>query len=285
MKRLLFLVTAPFRATARWWRNLTSGFKRFFSEEPEDAPLGETLTKTFENPTGLLEHVDILRRHLLRSALVFAAATGVAILYNQYILDFLMRPLPEGSDMVAIDVTEPLSTVMKVSLLAGFAVALPYITFEVYLFLAPGLHANTRKWSLLAIPAVLILFVTGLAFAFFVMLPPALNWLLNVGEMATQVRPSSYFGFISRVLFWVGIVFEFPLIVFILASMGLVSSKLLLQNWRIAVIVIAVIAALITPTIDPFNMLIIMGPMIVLYFLSIGLAVFAQKRRSASNPA
>jgi sec-independent protein translocase protein TatC len=103
--------------------------------------------------------------------------------------------------------------------------------------------------------------------------------------MATQVRPSSYFGFISRVLFWVGIVFEFPLIVFILASMGLVSSKLLLQNWRIAVIVIAVIAALITPTIDPFNMLIIMGPMIVLYFLSIGLAVFAQKRRSASNPA
>jgi sec-independent protein translocase protein TatC len=238
-----------------------------------------------ENPAGLLVHVDAMRKHLLRATLVFLVATGVAIIYNNYIMQFLIRPLPEGSGMVAIDVTEPLSTVMKVALLAGFAVALPYIAFEIYLFIAPGISSNARKWGLLAIPTVLILFLTGLAFAFYVMLPPALNWLLNVGDMATQVRPSSYFGFISRVLFWVGVVFEFPLIIFILASMGLVSSKVLLQNWRIAVIVIAVIAALITPTIDPFNMLIIMGPMIVLYFLSIGLAVFAQKRRAAANPA
>ena len=285
--KLRLAITTPFRFLRRmirapfvWISSAYSSFKQFFTEEPDETPLPDSLAKTVSDPTGLFYHLDALRRHLLRAGLFFLATTSLAIAYNQIILEFLTRPVGGLQDVIAIDVTEPLSTVMKTSLLVGFALALPYIAFELYLFIAPGISPRARIWGLLAIPAVLILFVGGMAFAYFVMLPTAVPFLLNIGGVTAQIRLSSIVSFVTRVLFWIGLSFEFPLVIFILAIMGIVNTRMLIQNWRIAIVIIAVLAALVTPTIDPVNMAIVMGPLIVLYFLGIGLAAIAQRKRS-----
>ncbi len=282
------LITAPFRFIGRLARGISASstrardnFRVFFSEEPEDTPLADSFSKTVENPSDILIHLDALRKHLMRSILVLLLAASLAFLFSSQIMAFLARPVEGGLNaMRAIDPTEPLGTVMKVSLLTGFAVAIPYIVFELYLFIAPGISVRARMWGLLSIPAAFLMFVGGMVFAYFVMLPAALNFLLDFQGIQTQLRPSTYFNFITRVLFWVGISFEFPLVIFIAASLGMVNAKTLLKHWRIAIILIAIIAALVTPTIDPFNMSLVMGPLIALYFLGIGLAGLAQQARS-----
>jgi sec-independent protein translocase protein TatC len=282
----LRIITTPFRIIGRllssfghWLKRLGTRFKAFFTEAPEEVPLADTLSKTVSDPSGLLFHLDAFRKHLLRAVIAFLITTSVAVAFNNTILEFLTRPVGGLEDVIAIDVTEPLSTVMKTSLLVGFALALPYIAFELYLFVAPGISPRARIWGLSSIPAVLILFVGGMAFAYYVMLPTAVPFLLSIGGVTTQIRLSSIVGFVNRVLFWIGLSFEFPLVIFILASLGIVSASVLAKNWRIAVVVIAIVAALVTPTVDPVNMAIVMGPLILLYFVSIGLAALAQRKR------
>jgi sec-independent protein translocase protein TatC len=289
-RKFFRLITAPFRFAGRlfrglfhWFGSLWTSVDNFFSEEPEDSPLPDTLAKTVSDPSGLFFHLNALRKHLLRSVAVFLIATMVAFAFNEYILEFMTRPVGGIEDVIAIDVTEPLATVMKTSLLVGFALALPYIAFELYLFIAPGISPRARVWGLLSIPAVLILFITGMAFAYFIMLPAAIPFLLSIGGVTAQIRLSSIVSFVTRVLFWIGLSFEFPLVIFILASLGIVNARMLAVNWRIAIVIIAVVAALVTPTIDPVNMAIVMGPLILLYFLGIGLASLAQRRRGQAS--
>jgi sec-independent protein translocase protein TatC len=293
MRLILRLITAPFRFIFRifrsigsWFSNSRDNFRSFFSDEPEDSPLAESFSKTIEHPTDILVHLDALRKHLMRSVLALLLATAVAFAFSSQIMHFLAQPVEGGLDaMRAIDPTEPLGTVMKVSLLTGFAVSLPYIVFELYLFISPGISVRARMWGLLAIPAAFGLFVAGLVFAYFVVLPPSMNILLNWGGMQTQLRPSSYFNFITRLLFWIGISFEFPLIIYLTAAFGWVDAKTLLKQWRIAVILIAVVAAVVTPTIDPYTMMVVMMPLIVLYFLGIALAAVAQRGRKKKQLA
>jgi len=180
-------------------------------------------------------------------------------------------------------VTEPIGTVMRVSLMTGFAIAFPYIGLEAWLFIAPGLKKRSRTYGLIAIPIVVIFFLGGMAFAYYVMLPTALPFLLNFMGINTIPRPSSYIKFVTSLMFWLGVAFEFPIVIFILSSLGLISAKMLIQQWRLAIVIIAVISALITPTVDPVNMALVMGPLIILYFLSVLLAAFAQRRRSLTS--
>jgi sec-independent protein translocase protein TatC len=202
----------------------------------------------------------------------------LAFIFSNQILQILAAPLENGFDsLIAIDVTEPIGTVMRVSLLTGVAIAFPYIALEIWLFIAPGLKRNSRYYGLIAIPITTIFFLGGMAFAYFVMLPTALPFLLNFGGINTIPRVSSYTKFVTNIMFWLGVAFEFPIVIFILASLGLVSAKTLAQHWRLAVVIIAVIAAVITPTVDPVNMALVMGPLILLYILSIGLAKIAQR--------
>jgi sec-independent protein translocase protein TatC len=128
---------------------------------------------------------------------------------------------------------------------------------------------RSRQVSLLAIPLVMVFFVGGMAFAFFNMLPTALPFLLNFLGVATKLRPGSYFNFVTSLMFWIGIAFEFPLVILALSLVGIVKYQMLIKQWRIAVILIAILSAVITPTVDPVNMALVMGPMIALYFLSI----------------
>ena len=289
LRSLWRILTAPFRFILRLLRAISGWFSRkaneiriFFSEEVEDAPVGDSLNKAFENPTGLFEHLDALRKHLFRAVMALAITTAFSFAFFTPILELLSRPLEGGMDsLVAIEVTEPIGTVMRVSLLTGFAMAFPYIALELWLFIAPGLSRKARLWGLFAIPVATAFFIAGMAFAYFVMLPTALPFLLNFMGINTIPRPSSYVKFVTSLMFWIGIAFEFPLVIFLMAKLGWVNARALAKQWRYAIVVIAVIGALVTPTVDPVNMSLVMLPMIVLYGFSIVLAFIAQPKTSA----
>ena len=264
---------------ARWLQSIFGEIRSLITAEVEDEALPDTLAKTMENPAGLLEHLDALRKNLTRAVIFLAIATAIAFTYTRQAIDYLARPIGGINKLTPIEVTEPVGVFMRVALLIGFAAALPYIAFELWLFAAPGLHRRSRFTGLLAIPLVVIFFVAGMAFAYFAMLPTALPFLLNFLGMNPQIRPSSYITFVTGLMFWIGVAFEFPLVIYVLAAVGFVNHKMLIDQWRFAVVIIAVLAATITPTVDPVNMSLVMAPMIVLYFISIGLAYLARRRR------
>ncbi|HEY5670833.1 MAG TPA: twin-arginine translocase subunit TatC [Anaerolineales bacterium] len=286
LRAIWLIISAPFRfviwifrTIARWIAVITSEIRQLFTAEVEDEPLPDTLAKTIENPAGLLEHVDALRKHLTRAVIFLALTTALAFAFTRQIIDYLALPIGGIGKLTPIEVTEPVGVFMRVALLVGFSLALPYIAFELWLFAAPGLHRRSRFTGLIAIPLVAIFFLAGMAFAYFAMLPTALPFLLNFLGMNPQVRPASYISFVTSLMFWIGVSFEFPLVIYVLASIGIVNHKMLIDQWRLAVVVIAILAASITPTVDPVNMTLVMAPMTVLYFLSIFLANLARRGR------
>lgn len=293
MQTVRRIITTPLRFLDRIYRAVKGFFSRIFqsvnslfTDAPEERFIGDAFQTVIEQPVTLLPHLDALRKHLLRVLLVMALTTALSFTFSQQILTWLTQPLEGGIEsLMAIEVTEPLSTLMRISLLSGFVLALPYMAFETWLFLAPALHPKSRLWGLLAIPAVLLFFLGGLSFAYYVILPTAIPFLLGILGLPAQVRPASYIGFTTGLMFWIGVAFEFPLIIFLFASLGWLSYKTLAQQWRLAVVIIAILAALITPTIDPVNMSLVMAPLLVLYLFSIGLAYIANLRRSSGQSA
>jgi sec-independent protein translocase protein TatC len=274
-QRLWRFITSPFR----WIGRIFSNIAAFFTEEPEEAPLPDAFAKAVQQPVGILEHINDLRKHIFRAILALFVAVAVSFIFIRDLLAWLTQPIGGLDSLQAIEVTEPLGVAMRVALLAGFAISLPYIILELWMFAAPGLKRKARLRGLFAIPLATLFFVGGMAFAYYVMMPAALPFLLNFLDINTAVRPASYIKFSTGLMFWIGIAFQFPLVIFALAGMGLIKAKMLATQWRIAVIIIAILSAAITPTIDPINMALVMGPMILLYFLSIGLAYLAQGRR------
>jgi sec-independent protein translocase protein TatC len=280
MRKMVRAIWNLILAPVRWLRTMFGEIKSFLSDEPEDTPLGDSLEKAVNNPQSLLVHLDALRKHLFRAALVLALMTVLAFAFASQIIDLLALPVGGIEALVAIDPTEPIGTFMRVSLLTAFAITLPYIILELWLFIAPGLSRDSRIFGLYAIPIAVIFFIGGMAFAYFVLLPTAIPFLVNFGGITSQIRPSSYIRFVTSIMFWIGIAFQFPLIIYVLARVGLIRAKVLIEQWRLAVVIIAILSAAITPTIDPINMALVMGPMIVLYFLGIVLATFAERARS-----
>lgn len=255
----------------------------YFSDQQEEAPLIDTVQKVVENPGALVEHVDAIRKHLFRALIALAITTALSFTFASQIVDLLAHPIGGIGSLQAIDVTEPISVFMRVALLSGFILALPYIVFEIFLFMAPGLTGRERFWGLISLPAVVLFFVGGALFSYFVLLPAAIPFLLNFMNIQTIPRPSTYIRFVTGLIFWIGLAFEFPLVIFLLASLGIVKARALARQWRLAVVIIAIAAALITPTVDPVNMSLVMGPMIVLYMLSILLAMIPPRGRTAKE--
>lgn len=239
----------------------------------------DVFSKAIERPSILIEHLEALRGHLLRSVAVLALTTGLSFAVAGKILAWLTEPIGGIQALQAIEVTESVGAYMRVSLLSGFALAFPYICFEFFAFINPGLRRRERLLILSAIPAAFALFLAGLAFAYFVMLPVALPFLLNFLGISTRVRPMNYVRFVTGLMFWIGVSFQFPLVVYALAAIGIVRARMLMDGWRFALVAIAVLAAAVTPTVDPVNMALVMAPMVVLYFMSIGLAAIAGSRR------
>lgn len=278
LKKIWKWISAPFRWLGRVISNPFRKMAAFLSEEPDDAPVLDSLQLAFEEPAGFLEHIGALRKHLLRSILVLILCSVLAFIYLPQLLDFISGPIDGLDNLTAVDVTEPISVGMRVVLLGAFAAALPYIILEVFLFVGPALSRRARLIGLLAIPLVAAFFFGGMAFAYYFILPTGLPVLLNFLALETQIRPSSYVRFTTGLMFWFGVVFEFPLLAYILSAMRILKPQALIKNWRIAVVVIAVLAAVITPTIDPINMLLVMVPLLFLYALSILLSLLAGGR-------
>jgi sec-independent protein translocase protein TatC len=282
---LWWLVTAPFRLL--WWI-VTLPFRsyrqirEFLTDEPEEHDLIDVFSSTVSDKDvrqSLWDHIEALRTHLLRSLLALAVAVTISFIFTQPLIHYLARPVGGLDQLKAIEVTESIGVFMKVALLSGVVLSLPYIAFEFWLFAAPGLRPGSRSFSLIAIPLATLLFVSGMAFAFYVMMPAALPFLINFMGIQAELRPASYYSFVTGVMFWIGVSFEFPLVIYALTSIGFIKPKVLAEQWRIAIILIAVLAAAITPTVDPVNMALVMGPMIVLYFISIGLSRIAYRGR------
>jgi sec-independent protein translocase protein TatC len=262
------LITWPFRAV-----------RDFINYEPPGSSTVDALGKAFQQPSVLVEHLEALRHHLLRGLLVLAVTTGFSFIFAQQILDFIAVPIGGLEALQAIEVTESIGAFMRVSLLTGFAIAFPYLIFEAFTFINPGLKRSERVFLLITIPIAFALFLGGLAFAYFIMLPAALDFLLNFLGIEAKIRPSNYIKFVTSLMFWLGIAFQFPLVIFALALAGLVKAGSLLSGWRYAMVGIAVLSAAVTPTIDPVNMALVMAPLIVLYFLGVLLAGIANAAR------
>jgi sec-independent protein translocase protein TatC len=282
---LWWLITAPFRLL--WWI-VTLPFRsyqqirEFLTEEPEEHALADVLTTTISDKDmrqSLWDHIEAFRKHLLRSLLALTVAVVISFIFTQPLIHYLARPVGGLEALKAIEVTESIGVFMKVALLSGVVLALPYIAFEFWLFAAPGLRPRSRSFGLIAIPLATLLFVGGMAFAFYVMLPTALPFLINFMGIQAQLRPQSYYNFVTGVMFWIGVAFEFPLVIYALTAIGLVKPNILAEQWRLAIVLIAVLAAAITPTVDPVNMTLVMAPMTLLYFVSIGLSKIAYRGR------
>jgi sec-independent protein translocase protein TatC len=152
---------------------------------------------------------------------------------------------------------------------------MPVVIYQLIAFMLPGLKSRERTWLLAGVPLASLLFAAGVAFTWFVLIPAAIPFLVNFLGITTQVRPTNYFGFITQLMFWIGIFFEMPLVVFLLAKLKFITSRQLLQGWRYALVVMAVVAGGVTPTVDPVNMGLVMLPLAVLYVVSIALAAMA----------
>lgn len=223
-------------------------------------------------------HVKELRTRLLW--ILVGVVVGVAISFNltNFFLDILTRPIGGLDKLLSIEVTENLAVFMRVSLLSGFILALPFVLYQVLAFITPGLRPIERRWLFSAIPFATLLFLAGVMFTYLVMLPTAIPFLVSFLGVTTTPRLSNYIQFVTTLMFWVGVSFETPLVIFLLAKLHLISAGTLIRQWRIAIVLIAVLAAVITPTGDPVNMAILMAPLLGLYLFSVLLAFFASER-------
>ena len=275
----------------RFWRLVTApvhwldGVSHYMSAPLEDRAFGDAVADVAQNPSSIIPQIEALRRHLLRVLIALVITVALSLVFSERLLNYLAVPVGGIEQLSAIDVTENLGVFMRIGLVTGIAIAIPYIAFELWLFVAPGVSPRARWIGLLAIPFATVLFFAGVAFAYFVMLPTALPFLINIMGIPAHLRPASYYGFITNVMFWLGISFEFPLVIFVLTFMGFVRPQVLVQQWRLAIVVIAVVAAAVTPTVDPVNMSIVMVPLILLYFVSILLSYLAVATRRKDTTA
>jgi sec-independent protein translocase protein TatC len=246
-------------------------------------------TPNAEGAMSFLEHLDELRSRLLRSLVVFAIAFMACWLFSDRILVWLLRPIREhmfgGGDIVFIHITEPFAIYMKASALAGIFLASPYFLYQLWAFVAPGLYKSERR---MVVPFLLfgtLFFITGGLFGYEVATPVAARWLLGLGEeFRANVTLRSAFQFQSRIMLGLGLVFELPVVIGLLARLGLVTPRFLLRHFRTAVLVIAILAAVLTPTGDIMTMAVFGAPMIGLYLLGIAVAwVFGRRGRAASE--
>jgi sec-independent protein translocase protein TatC len=235
------------------------------------------MKKRGDETKSLLEHIEELRRRLIKALLALAVGFVISALFTNQLLEWLARPVGGLEKLEAIEVTENLGVFMQVALLGGVLLAMPVIVYQVWRFVTPGLYPHEKRYIYILAPAATLLFISGAAFAYFVMLPAAVPALLGFAPIPTRPRPANYISFVTNLMFWVGISFEMPLFIFFLAKVRLVGPRDLLRNWRVAVFLIALLAALVTPTGDPINMGLVMIPLVVLYVLSILLARVAYR--------
>lgn len=237
---------------------------------------------------SLLEHLEELRKRIVYSLLILAAAFGACWMYVEQIFHFLALPIqrqfPEGVKLAFLGVTDPFVLYLKVALLAGVFVSAPFLLYQAWRFIAPGLYARERHSALPFVVFGTLFFLAGGAFAYYVAFPFALEFLLGVGaEFQAVITIERYFSFLLTVILGLGLMFELPIFIVLFAQLGLVTPRFLMRHFRWAILIIFIVAAVITPTPDIFNLSLFAVPTIGLYLLGVGAAALVvRKKRQAT---
>ena len=223
----------------------------------------------------LLGHLEELRDRLVISAIAVGVGTVISAAFTNQILELLISPY--GNKIVALGPTEGIAVYFRVALTAGLVLAMPVLIYQLLMFILPGLEESEKRYVFWGVPAATLLFLTGVSFAWFILLPTAIGFLSSwqTDVFLQEWQSQRYIPFVTSIVFWIGISFETPLIIFIMAKLNLVTPRFLLKQWRFAIVIIAIAAAMITPTVDPFNMALVMLPLFVLYGLSVLLSYLA----------
>ena len=233
-------------------------------------------------------HLGELRHRLLKCVILLVITVGISFFLTEpYIFPILISPVKdllsaEEINLVFTQMTEMIGTYMKVSLAAGIILAMPYLVYQLLMFVSPALTRREKKRIYLLLPWITLMFIAGVAFAYFILIPPATSFLLAFGSsIATpMIKIGNYISIVTRLLVASGAIFETPVIILFLARLGIVKAKMLASKRRHAIVVAFILAALITPTIDPINQGLVALPLIVLYEMSIWLAKLVQPKEA-----
>jgi sec-independent protein translocase protein TatC len=238
-----------------------------------------------EGKMSFLEHLEELRKRIINACLGVAVGIGLSFFFIQQIYDFLTAPalatLPEGSRLIYTQPTEAFSLYIQISLISGAVFAGPWIMYQVWRFIAPGLYANEKRF---VVPFVLfstIGFVAGGAFNHYVAYPFIMTYFasFNTPNLVYMPQLSYVFGLYVKMLLGLGLIFQMPTVVFFLAKMRVLTARFLMKQFKIAVLLIFITAAVVTPTGDPMTLMIFAAPMIALYLISIGIAFIVGPKR------
>jgi sec-independent protein translocase protein TatC len=256
--------------------------------EPEPATEFQSIGDFWQ---GMAPHLFELRDRLVKALLAVGIGTSIGfyVVNSPAILGkslpvFLVDALAPGTRLQGIGVGEVFVSYMRIALVVGVALAMPVIIYQLVAFFSPGLLPHEKRIVFTALPFVTELFIAGLAFGWFFTVPAALSFLIDFGNVEGRIETlptvDSFMGTVATLLLWNGVVFQLPAIIFLLARLGLVTAQQLARTRRYAVVVITIIAALITPTGDPYNLLLLAVPMYLLYELGIFLARFVPKPKT-----
>lgn len=236
----------------------------------------------------LTEHLDELRKRIFAGLIALTAGVVVAIVFDAWLFELLLRPLPEGKQQImTFSPAEPFMVSFKVWVIAGIIMASPYLIYQFWAFVGPAFTAGEKRYFIPIVLSCSVLFLGGIVFAYLLVLPRGLAFLLNFnGEyFNVQNRASDYFTFVAFFLLAFGLTFEMPVILVLLAKVGVVDDRFLRKNRRYAILVMALLAAVLTPSQDAFSMLALFVPLVVLYEVSIVLAKMVKPKGDSAPHA
>jgi sec-independent protein translocase protein TatC len=249
----------------------------------DPVPPTDNLAATAEDELGgrmsFFDHLVDLRKRLINSAIAIAIGAGVGLAVSKRFIVFITQPMLNALHASHLDeslyYTSPagyVSMVINLGLYIGVALAMPFVLYQIWLFVAPGLFKHERKAVAGFIVSSMFLFVCGLVFGYYVMLPQTLKFLIGFatgGPIKPLISINEYFDLTLLVLLGLGLIFEMPVLIFILSLFGIVTPQFLIKNFRYALVIITIVAAVVTPSPDATTMLIFMAPMILLYFIGV----------------
>ena len=230
---------------------------------------------------SILDHLKEFRHRLIRIVIAVAVTSLLSFIFYEQIFNILIAPA-QDINLIYIEMTEMLGTIMRVCLVSGIILAMPYITYQVIMFISPALTSREKKMVYLILPWVTLMFASGVYFSYSILVPRITAFLLTFGsEIALpQIKIGNYVSIVTRLLLTVGLVFEMPLLTTFLARIGIITPRWLASKRRAAIILSFILAAMITPTIDPVNQTLVAAPLVVLYEMSIWLAKLVAKKRT-----
>ena len=253
-----------------------------------DSPAGKP--EPVEEETGkmsFLDHLDELRKRLVRIVTYLLIGLILCFYFHREIYNFIAIPLttllPAGTKPIFTNLTDPFTLYIKVALLAGVFLTIPFTLYEVWKFIAPGLYRKEKRYVVPFMVSSVLLFIGGAAFCYYIVLPPTYTVLLNFGaDFTPAIKIDEYLDLTLIMLLGFGLVFEMPVVVAFLSIFGLVSAGFLWRKFKYAILIMVALAAVLSPTGDAVSLMIWAAPMVILYIVSIGVAAlfnWSRKKR------